>query len=73
MQATPTRMPVVFIGHGAPSFLLDKPITHPVMVEFSKGSENYKALLRTPKEMQAEKPAAIIIISAHWDGYEYIL
>jgi aromatic ring-opening dioxygenase catalytic subunit (LigB family) len=65
-------MPVVFLNHGLPTYFLSQPITgNPVFVEFRRGSETHRSLERIPKEINGENPTAIVIISAHWNRYEY--
>jgi aromatic ring-opening dioxygenase catalytic subunit (LigB family) len=37
--------------------------------DISKGSETFKSLERLPKQLGAEKPTAIVIVTAHWERY----
>lgn len=48
------RMPVVFVSHGAPDALLKAPDTVAFWREIG---------------LQAPKPAAILVISAHWETH----
>eukprot|EP00026_Physarum_polycephalum_P012575 Phypoly_transcript_12897.p1 GENE.Phypoly_transcript_12897~~Phypoly_transcript_12897.p1 ORF type:complete len:314 (+),score=50.31 Phypoly_transcript_12897:116-1057(+) len=68
-----TRLPVVFVSHGGgPSFFMDaRPGDR--FYDISKGSESAKALERLPKELGAEKPNAIVIVTAHWEGSHKVL
>eukprot|EP00026_Physarum_polycephalum_P011821 Phypoly_transcript_12065.p1 GENE.Phypoly_transcript_12065~~Phypoly_transcript_12065.p1 ORF type:complete len:280 (+),score=42.00 Phypoly_transcript_12065:174-1013(+) len=68
-----TRLPVAFISHGGgPSFFMDaKPGESFYYV--SNGSDAMKSLQSLPKQLGAEKPKAIVIITAHWESSHKVL
>eukprot|EP00026_Physarum_polycephalum_P013783 Phypoly_transcript_14225.p1 GENE.Phypoly_transcript_14225~~Phypoly_transcript_14225.p1 ORF type:complete len:274 (+),score=35.03 Phypoly_transcript_14225:100-921(+) len=70
-MATSTRMPVVYLNHGLPTYFLSQPITgNPLLTEFRRGSETHLSLERIPKEINAHNPTAVVIISAHWNSHK---
>jgi len=68
VSANATRLPTVFVSHGGgPSFFIEAQ-PGDALYDISKGSEGEKSLQRLPKQLGAEKPAAIVIISGHYEG-----
>ena len=64
-----TRLPVAFVSHGGgPSFFIE---TRPGdrLSDISKGSEAMKSLEQLPKLLGAERPNAIVMVTAHWERY----
>jgi len=67
MTTNATRLPTAFVSHGGgPSFFIDG--KGGPMSEIDMHSEPKKSLERLPKQLGAEKPDAIVIVTAHWEG-----
>jgi aromatic ring-opening dioxygenase catalytic subunit (LigB family) len=43
------------------------------MSDIAKGSEAHKSLERLPAQIGAEKPNAIVVVTAHWEGPHQVL
>lgn len=70
MVSNTSRLPVVFVSHGGgPSFFMESS-PGDRFSDISAGSEAMKSLQRLPKQLGAEKPKAIVVVSAHWEGYD---
>jgi len=68
-----TRLPVAFVSHGGgPSFFMEA-APGERFYDISKGSEAMKSLERLPKQLGAEKPKAIVVVTAHWESSHKVL
>jgi len=67
-----TRLPTVFISHGGgPSFFMDS--ASGAMKDIDMHSAARRSLENLPKQIKAEKPSAIVIVSAHWEGAQVLV
>jgi len=57
-MTTKPRTPVYFLSHGGPNIMEDT--KHPA----------YLKLQEIGKEITAQKPKAIVVFSAHWQGFQ---
>jgi len=72
MTTNATRLPTAFISHGGgPSFFIDG--KGGPMADIDMHSEAKKSLERLPKQLRAEKPDAIVLVTAHWEGNGEVL
>lgn len=68
VSSNTTRLPTAFVSHGGgPSFFIEAK-KGDALYDISKGSEGEKSLQRLPKQLGAEKPSAIVIVSGHYEG-----
>jgi len=68
-----SRLPVVFVSHGGgPCFFIDA-LPGDRLADIARGSDCMKALQALPKQLHAEKPSAIVVVSAHWEGSHKVL
>eukprot|EP00026_Physarum_polycephalum_P011974 Phypoly_transcript_12227.p1 GENE.Phypoly_transcript_12227~~Phypoly_transcript_12227.p1 ORF type:complete len:279 (+),score=55.45 Phypoly_transcript_12227:262-1098(+) len=68
MVSTNTRMPTVFVSHGGgPVFFMDSQPGDRIH-DMAKGSDPVKSVERLAKQLGAEKPSAIVCVTAHWEG-----
>jgi len=74
LMSTPnaTRLPTVFVSHGGgPLFFMDGKGT--AMEAMDMNSEAKHSLERLPKQLGVEKPSAIVVVSAHWEGEQVLV
>lgn len=68
-----SRLPVAFVSHGGgPSFFMEAP-PGDRFADIAAGSDAMKSLQRLPKQLGAEKPTAIVVVSAHWESSHKVL
>eukprot|EP01112_Ceratiomyxa_fruticulosa_P001993 TRINITY_DN1213_c0_g1_i1.p1 TRINITY_DN1213_c0_g1~~TRINITY_DN1213_c0_g1_i1.p1 ORF type:complete len:320 (-),score=63.87 TRINITY_DN1213_c0_g1_i1:138-1097(-) len=71
-MATANKLPTVFVSHGGgPCFFMSAEESS--IPQMARGSEAMKSLQRLPKQLGAEKPTAIVIISGHWESDKVLI
>jgi len=66
------RLPVAFVSHGGgPCFFIDGKGS--IMQDIDMNSEAKRSLERLPKQLHAEKPSAIVMVTAHWEGDQVLV
>jgi aromatic ring-opening dioxygenase catalytic subunit (LigB family) len=72
MTTNSSRLPTAFVSHGGgPSFFMDGRGSPFVYIDMN--SEAKKSLERLPKQLGAERPAAIVVVTAHWEGAQVLV
>jgi len=71
-MTTASRLPTAFVSHGGgPSFFMEGRGGGFDYIDMH--SEAKKSLERLPKQLRAEKPDAIVMITAHWEGAQVLV